>query len=149
MQPRRQTNPWLIVLGVCGGCAVLVVIGFVALGAFGVSKAKALTGSSEKFLTSVKSHDYTGAVSLLTPSGQSAMPESELKAKEESMESSYGPLKSWAVRQGSNSSSSTGAGQATATFSYNLQYDHGTAQADFTFSVDQSANFKLEKVDLH
>ena len=95
----RQTNPLLIVLGVCGGCALLVVIGFVALGVWGVNATKGLMGgaiqmpqTAKSFVTALEGHNYAKCASLVDPTAQSTLTADKIKSMEEQVESKLGPI---------------------------------------------------------
>src|SRR5262249_15399436 len=98
--PKRGANPLLIVLGVCGGCCLLGIIALVAIGIFGVNKAKQMDKSASLFLADLRDHKYAEARALLSPDGQAGLSESDLKAQEEQLEANLGPLKSWTMYRG-------------------------------------------------
>jgi hypothetical protein len=78
----RSKLPWII--GGCCGCALLVIIGIVALGgltAFGVMKATEPAATvSREFLAKAGSGDVAGAHDLFHPELKKALPLEELKA---------------------------------------------------------------------
>ncbi|HLK56635.1 MAG TPA: DUF3887 domain-containing protein [Chthonomonadaceae bacterium] len=148
MQPQRQSNPWLIVLGVCGGCALLGIIAVVVLGAIGINKSKDLIKGAQamevnmpKFLTDLKSKDYASAAALVDPSAQDKLSADKIQALEESVEKQLGALKSYPPKP-TNTESTTipdPSGKPTAgaewKFSYKLTYEKGTATATFAFKT--------------
>jgi len=151
--PQKSSNPLVIILGVCGGCVLLVVIGVVVMGVIGVNAFKGVTGgivtmtkTMPEFLGDLKSHNYSGAASLVDPSAQSNLSESKIKAMEESVEKKLGKLESY-PRQFSSQSQNTmttpgsGGGKATMVeyvYTYPLTYEKGTATATFKFLLDAS-----------
>jgi hypothetical protein len=149
MQPQRQSNPWLIVLGVCGGCALLGIIAVVVLGAIGYNKGKdliqgavAMQQNMPKFLADIKSKDYNSAAALVDPSAQDKLSAANIQTMEENVEKQLGALKSYPKQFTSQNQSTspdpTGkqVGGAEWQYGYSLTYEKGTATATFTFKTN-------------
>lgn len=151
--PPRGKNPLLIVLGVCGGCVLLVIIGVVVMAVLGVNMFKGIaTGAVEMtktmpaFLADLKAHDYNGCESLVDPSAKSTLTASKIRSMEEGVEKKLGKLKSYPTRpsdQGTKQISSPGDPSARASiveyiYTYPLTYEKGSATATFKFMFDAS-----------
>jgi hypothetical protein len=151
--PQKSSNPLVIVLGVCGGCVLLVIIGVVVMGVVTANAFKgviggtvAMTKTMPAFLEDLKNHDYSSAASLVDPSAQATLTESKIKSMEESVEKKLGKLQSY-PRQFSSQSQNTmtspgnAGGKATMVeyvYTYPLTYEKGTATATFKFLLDAS-----------
>jgi len=97
--PPRGKNPLVIILGVCGGCVLLVVIGVVVMGwwtanAFKGIIAGAVEGpeTTRKFVTAIENHDYDTAAAQVDPSVQSTITAAKIKAAEEQVEKKLGAV---------------------------------------------------------
>src|SRR5437868_2976577 len=91
--PRRSTNPVLIVLGVCGGCALLAVIAVVVFGFWVNAKAGPFlkrTITAAQLSTDLQMHKYNNATKLLAPEAQQTYSAETLRKKIESLEKKYG-----------------------------------------------------------
>ena len=95
----RQANPLLIILGVCGGCALLVIVGFVGLGIWGVNATKGLMGgafqmpiTAKAFVNALENHNYTKAATLVDPSEQGTLTAEKIQSMEEQAESKLGKI---------------------------------------------------------
>lgn len=151
--PPRGKNPLLIVLGVCGGCVLLVIIGVVVMGAIGVNMLKGVTSGAmdmvknmPAFLSDLKAHDYTSAEALVDPAAQDKLTADKLKSMEESMEKKLGPMESFGTRpiqKSQNQVSAPGSnGQPTTIeqfYTMPVKYKKGNATATFKFVIDMTA----------
>jgi hypothetical protein len=151
--PPRSTNPLVIILGVCGGCVLLVVIGVIVITVIGANALKNVTGgvvtmtkTMPEFLGDLKSHNYSGAANLVDPTAQATLTEAKIKSMEEAVEKKLGKLQSYPRQfssQSQNTKTSPGAAGGKATiieyvYTYPLTYEKGTATATFKFLLDAS-----------
>ena len=97
--PPRGKNPLVIILGVCGGCVLIVVIAVVVMGVMGANAFKGIIGgamegpeTTRKFVTAIESHDYTTAAAQVAPSAQATFTEAKIKAEVEKVEKKLGPV---------------------------------------------------------
>ena len=104
--PPRGKNPLLIVLGVCGGCVVLVIIGVVIMGALAAKTFSGLgqgivkmTQTMPQFLGDLQTHNYSAAEGLVDPSAQDTLTAGKIKSMEEAVETKLGPLQSPSVKK--------------------------------------------------
>src|SRR5436190_23124504 len=110
MQPQRQTNPWMIVLGVCGGCVFLVLLGIGGCSYMALRAAKPIMSTigvmgemmtnSQTFMTHLKTHNYSAAEQLLNPECQTRLPAEKLQSLAENIEKKLGPMELWDQRTG-------------------------------------------------
>ncbi len=151
--PPRGKNPLLIVLGVCGGCVLLIVIGVVIMAVVIAPTVKGLAGGMVKmtqtmpaFLADLKSHDYKSAASLIDPSAQGRLTESKIRSMEESVEKKLGKMQSYGTAFSSTEQRKVSApgdttGQISMVeyiYSYPVTYQKGSATATFKFLFDAS-----------
>ena len=148
--PPRGKNPLVIVLGVCGGCVLLVIIGVVIMGALAAKTfsgitagAVTMTKTMPAFLAHLKAHNYKGAESLVDPSVQGTLSSDKIQSMEEAVEKKLGPLQSYPTRFTSQSTNQIAgpSGQATKVeyiYGYPVTYKKGTATATFKFLFDAS-----------
>ncbi len=141
---RKSASPVAIGVGICSGCGLIAVIAIVALSMFAITKSKGiLAGIAQQrkqpilFFKAIKVHDYAAAEKLMSPEGQKALPQAQLKKLCEDTEQRLGPLQSWSTR--SSSSSSSNNSNPNKTFltmyrSYHVMYQYGGAIATFYFS---------------
>ena len=161
-EPSRGKNPLLIVLGVCGGCVVLVIIGVVVMGALAAKTFSGLgtgivkmTQTMPQFLGDLQTHNYRAAENLVDPSAQDTLTAAKIQSMEEAVEKKLGPLQSYPAKfssQAQNQIAGPG-GQATKVeyvYTYPLTYQKGTATATFKFLLDASgaASGDLSKMKL-
>jgi hypothetical protein len=93
--PRRNSNPILIILGVCGGCALVAVIAAVVLFVFVKQKAGSFLGRSvnaAQFAVLLQKREFDRAESFLTPQAQQTYPVSVMRKKLDALEAKNGPL---------------------------------------------------------
>lgn len=136
---RRGTNPIVFVLLGCGGCALLALLAFMALGYFFFRTGEKYLNAFEKqsqemtaFLSDVQKHDYAAAVARMSPEGQQALSVETLKQLAEGAEKRLGKMKSWKAQQ----ESTDAQGQQTEfIFSHRflVTYEKGKALAIFSF----------------
>jgi hypothetical protein len=103
--PRKSTNPWVIIAGICGGCFLIAVIGAFVLGYMGFKKFGPFmqrTVSAAQFLQYVKMHDYTKAETLLTPEAQAKYSTDWLAKQEAAAEEKLGELQNSVSVYGNN-----------------------------------------------
>jgi hypothetical protein len=108
--PKRSANPLLIVLGVCGGCALVAVVATVIGFVFLKNKAGAFLGRTivaAQFAAMLQGHQYDRAETFLAPQEQQTWPVDALRKKLSALEAKNGSL--------------TGIGQVQ-----NTQLQHGT-----------------------
>ena len=159
--PPRQNNILLIVLGVCGGCCLLVVIagaifmftignkvkkGFGAVGGI-FSGAMTMSKTMPVFLTHLKAHDYKSAAALVDTDYQTTLSADKIKAIEEKVEKTLGPLQSFPTSptgQTSNTSASPSGKELQSmeyVYTYQMTYKKGTATATFHFKAKDMSKF--------
>ena len=158
MQPQRQTNPWMIVLGVCGGCALLgIIVAIIAtLSLKGIVKGSMdMVQNAPKFLTALKTHDYASAAALVDPASQATLNQEKIQSMETAVEKTLGSMKSFpqTFNNQQTSASPGGTGKAQSSdiiYSYTVTYEKGTATATFTYHISNPlqmsgliSNFKL------
>jgi hypothetical protein len=97
--PQKSSNPLVIILGVCGGCVLLVIIGVGVLVATGYNMTKGLIGGAVKmpqtastFVKAIETHNYTKAASLVDPSSSATLSSDKIQAIVEQAEKKYGPI---------------------------------------------------------
>lgn len=139
----------VVILSVCGGCAVLsliavIVFGFLAARVMksagsAISGMMTITTTMPAFLNDLQNHDYTACESMIDPSAKERLSAAKIKSMEEAMEKKLGKLQSFSA-SGTNSGKTTrrrGAGGKTVEseieYSYPLTYEKGTATATFKF----------------
>jgi len=159
--PPRQSgpNPVFIVLGACGGCALLIVLGFIALTLVVYNKSKGMVQAfmqqpkqAQLFLEDLKAHRYAEADALLSPQAQQERPEEALQKLEENTEKRFGSLLRWDTALVANTQQmppETPMGNRKTpvkvivvknvpqrmTYTYRLHYDRGDADAVFSFGA--------------
>ena len=151
--PPRGKNPVVIILGVCGGCVLLVVIGFVVMGVIGANMFKNVIGgtvqmtkSMPSFLNDVKAHQYSAAASLVDPSAQATLTEAKIKSIEEGIEKKLGKLQSFPTSFSGQTVNKIAApgdmpgspSMVEYVYTYPLTYQKGNATATFKFLFDAS-----------
>ena len=104
--PPRGKSPLVIILGVCGGCVLLVVIAFAIMFVAGANMFKGIIGgavqtpeATRKFLTAIETHDYTTAAAQIEPSARGTWTAAKIKAVEENLEKKLGPVQPTSMRQ--------------------------------------------------
>ena len=151
--PPRGKNPLVIILGVCGGCVLLVIIGVVIFGVVignavkgVVGGAVAMTKTMPQFLSDLKSHNYSAAANLVDPSAQNRLTEDKIRAMEEAVEKKLGKMKSYPASfsgQSVNKVAAPGDSPASPSiveyvYTYPVTYEKGAAVATFKFLLDAS-----------
>jgi hypothetical protein len=146
--PPKGKNPLVIILGVCGGCVLLVIIGVVIMVFAGANMFKGIIGgavqtpeTTRKFVTAIENHDYTSAAAQVEPSAQGTFNAAKIRSVEEQVEKKLGPVQPGPV---------TPAGPASNTipgpngkpqymeyvYSIPIRYKKGTAIAAIHFRSD-------------
>jgi len=151
-QPMQQKkNPLLIVLAVCGGCALLAIIVGVILSVTVMRKGKGLftgfagmTQNMPAFMIDLQSKNYTGAAALIDPSARSTFSADKIQQMEEAVEKKLGPLQSFRPTPAlvSNDSQTEVGGSAPVlvyVYQYTLVYQKGVARANLTFKLHNNA----------
>lgn len=102
--PPRGKNPLVIILGVCGGCVLIVVIAVVVMGVMGANMFKGIIGgamqsqeTTRKFVSALESHDYSTASAQFGPSASGTYTSAKLKSMEEQIEKKLGPIQTATV----------------------------------------------------
>jgi hypothetical protein len=145
--PRSGPNWLLIILGGCGGCAVLVVLATVLLGFWGIRVVQRFSKdfeaqklSTDAFLTNLQQHRYNDAWSAMTQEGRQAMPVEKLREIAETAEKRLGPMQSWGGAESVNASNDFETGTQTGarrelvvTYRRAVNYKKGKMNAVFTF----------------
>lgn len=159
--PPRKSNPWLIILGVCGGGCVLVVIAAVVIGVILTKQMGGMMNGAVQmpvFVMQVQKHQYTKAAKTVAPSAQATLTADKLQAIEEKIEAQLGPPVTTASPRmmGSDSNTSPGAdGQPKSIeliYRLELKYQKGSATAFVTLKSngktmlpDGITGLKIEK----
>jgi hypothetical protein len=151
--PPRGKNPLVIILGVCGGCVLLVIIGVVVMSVIAAKTFKNVFGGAVEmtktmpaFLSDLKTHNYKGAANLVDPSAQGRLTEAKIKSIEDNVEKKLGKLQSYPQSPGGQTVNKVAApGESSANpsiveyvYTYPLTYQKGTATATFKFLFDAS-----------
>jgi hypothetical protein len=144
--PPRGKNPLVIILGVCGGCVLLIVIGVVIFGVFIGQKVGGIMGgamrvpvTTQSFVRALESHNYTAAAALVDPSAKSTLNAATIKAMEDQAEKKLGPIQKVAYSPGQPMQKvvpgSNGALQSMElTYQIPLRFQKGDATATITFA---------------
>jgi hypothetical protein len=95
----RGNNPLVIILGVCGGCVLLLAIAVAVMVYAGYNMSKGLIGGAMKmpqtslaFTKAIESHNYSRAAALVDPAYRSELPASKIQAIIEKEEHKLGPI---------------------------------------------------------
>ncbi len=145
-QPARKgASPVVIGCSICGGIALICFIAFIGFSMFAFNKFKGMASGIVQqqkqpvlFLKAIKVHDYAAAENLMSPAGQQALPEDQLKKLCEDTEQKLGPLQSWTTRPSSSSSSNESnpkKASFTLDYLYRVTYKNGKATATFGFTT--------------
>lgn len=146
--PPRGKNPLLIVLGVCGGCVVLVVIGGVIMVVAGAKMFKGIISgaietpqTTRKFVTALQSHDWATAQAQVAPSAQSTITVEKIQAAEEQIEKKLGPVKpmsQFSTQPVTNTIPGPNGKPQYMEYVYNvpMRYEKGTATVSIHFRSD-------------
>jgi hypothetical protein len=140
--PRRNTNPLLIVLGVCGGCALIGVIALVIIGV--VSFKQPFTQrivATGQFMAAIKTHNYTAAETQLAGEARTNYPASKLQQIEDGLEQKYGPLENF-LQAGVDMSDQHNP-NSLSQISYNLRYQNGKSTITLNFNGDGQQTGKI------
>ena len=159
--PPQKNNTLAWVLGICGGCVLLIVIGIgvvaltagkqiskaISVGTTVGSGAVKMAKSMPVFLGNLKDHDYASAASQVDPASKETLSEEKIKAIEEKMESKLGKLKSFPKQFSQQSQNTTPPLSKDELpgieyiYSYALQYEKGPATATFHFKTKDMSKF--------
>lgn len=148
--PKKSSMP--VVLGVCGGCMVLAVIGMVVIGALGYKFGKSTVQKSVNatlFLAYVKKHRYADAEQRIAPQVRDTYSAARLEEEFGKLEQQDGPLQSWNSASMSQINSDNTASPFKMTFT--LQYQKGSALLTFTFTGltgPQANDALIQRLDL-
>ena len=142
---RKGASPVVIGCSICGGIALIALIAVVGFSMFVFNKSKGIfAGVMQQqkqpalFLKAIKVHDYAAAENLMSPAGQQALPEDQLKKLCEDTEQKLGPLQSWSTSPSSSSSSNNSSPNKTSltmNYLYRVTYKKGKATATFSFTT--------------
>jgi hypothetical protein len=146
--PKKSANPALIVLGVCGGCILLLVIGGV-IGGLYINHAAGpfiqRTISAAKFTTNLKLQKYADAEQSLSPQIQQEYNADALQKKVAALEKKYGPMTG--VAQVTNVDKSQPDPTKITTISYNLNFQNGVITLKMTFDTTPGQEAKIIHLD--
>jgi len=141
--PPRSTNPIVIVLGVCGGCAAIAIIAGIAVTMFSMKQPLFQRSmATGQFIAALTTHKYDAAESQLAAAAQASFPAEKLRKTEEGFEAQYGPYQRFS--QSGMDITNQRDPNSLSEISYKLHYQHGSS--NITLHFDTTGNGRSNKI---